>query len=150
MALVQNFFFIAGGVLLLDRITKTIFQKNSIDLAFLKLHLVKNTGGVWGFFQGSNFLFILLSFIVLFGIFVYLRRILASSTFVWVSFSLVLGGGLANLIDRVALGYVIDFIDFSFWPVFNIADCAISIAVFLLLFNELKIFLKKRIKGRKV
>ena len=152
MEIVKKFFFIAGGVFLLDRITKTLFQKISVDLGFLKLHLVKNTGGIWGLFQGGNFLFILLTVIILLGILFYLRRIFAASKIVWVSFALVFGGGFGNLIDRIALGYVIDFIDFTFWPAFNIADSAISIAIILLLFHEFKPLLKKlvmRIKTTK-
>jgi len=156
MALARNFFFLAGGIFLLDRITKTIFQKTSLDLGFLQLHLVKNTGGVWGILQGMNFLFIIIILLVLLGILVYLRRILASPTILWVSFSLIFAGGLGNLIDRISLGYVIDFIDFTFWPAFNIADSAITIAIILILYHELKPFFqriilrKKRLKERKV
>ena len=113
MALMQKFFYISGSAFLLDRISKTIFQKNSFDIGFLKLHLVKNTGGVWGIFQGGNFLFIIFTLIILFGILFYLRRILASSSIVLVSFALVFAGGLGNLIDRIFLGYVVDFIDFG-------------------------------------
>ncbi len=68
MALVQKFFFIAGGIFLLDRIAKTIFQKTSLNLGFLKLHLVENTGGFWGLLQGMNFLFVIVTLLVLIGI----------------------------------------------------------------------------------
>lgn len=145
MEIVKKFFFLAGGVFLLDRITKTIFQKVSLDLGFLKFHLVKNTGGIWGLFQGGNFLFIILTLIVLFGILFYIRRIFAAPTLVWTAFALVFGGGLGNLVDRIVLGYVIDFIDFIFWPAFNIADSAITVAIVLLLVYELKPLLKKLI-----
>jgi signal peptidase II len=149
MAVVHKFFSIAGAVFLLDRIAKTIFLKNSFDFGFLNLHLVKNTGGFWGVFQGANFLFIFISLFVLLGIFFFLRRILSSSISVWLAFSLVIGGGISNLVDRVALGYVVDFIDFGFWPAFNIADAAITVAIFLLVFNELKVFFKKKMKFKK-
>ncbi|RLE47429.1 signal peptidase II [Candidatus Woesearchaeota archaeon] len=149
MALAKNFFLIAGSVFLLDRISKTVFQKVSLDLGFLNLHLVKNSGGLWGVFQGMNILFVFVTLLVLGGIFFYLRRILASPTIVWVSFALVFAGGLGNLIDRLALGFVIDFVDFGFWPAFNVADSAISIAVCLLLFNEFRPFLQRMLLRKK-
>lgn len=152
MALVQRFFIISGIVFLLDRISKAIFQKHSFDLGFLNLHLVKNTGGIWGLFQGGNAVFIILTAFILLGILFYLKRILASSTIILTSFALVFAGGLGNLIDRIFLGHVIDFIDFGFWPAFNLADSAITVAIVLLLFNELKpLFSKfsKRMKRQK-
>jgi signal peptidase II len=64
-----------------------------------------------------------------------------------VSLSLVLGGAIGNLIDRVVLGYVIDFIDVYYqswhWPVFNIADCAITIGVALMVLDS---FLSKEVE----
>ena len=52
-----------------------------------------------------------------------------------VAFSLILGGAIGNLIDRIALGYVVDFIDFRIWPVFNIADSMITIGAAVILFK---------------
>jgi len=156
MEIVKRFFFITGLIFLLDRITKTIFQKVSVDLGFLKLHLVKNSGGIWGLFQGGNILFIILTVLILLGILFFIKRIFAAPKLIWVSFALVFGGGLGNLVDRIALGYVIDFIDFTFWPAFNIADSAITFAIVLLLINEFKPVVKKfvvrrkRLKERKV
>ncbi len=74
---------------------------------------------------------------------------MAAPKLVWVAFALVFAGGFSNLIDRLALGYVIDFIDFGFWPAFNFADAAITIAVVLLLFYELKPLFSKVFKRRK-
>ena len=156
MALTKNFFFLAGGVFLLDRIFKTIFQKVSVDLGFLNLHLVKNTGGFWGLLQGMNFVFVIVTLLVLLGVLFFFRRIIASPKIIWVSFALIFAGGLGNLIDRITLGYVIDFIDFKFWPAFNIADSAITVAIILLLVHELKPLIsrllvkKKRLNERKV
>lgn len=149
MALTKNFFFLAGGIFLADRVFKTIFQKVSVDLGFLNLHLVKNTGGFWGLFQGMNMLFIIITLIVLFGILFFLHRILASPKIIWVSFALIFAGGLGNLTDRISVGYVIDFIDFKFWPAFNIADSAITVAIVLLLIHEFKPFFSKLIVKRK-
>jgi len=60
--------------------------------------------------------------------------------FVKTVFSFILGGAISNLIDRMRLGYVVDFIDFQVWPVFNIADSAISIGMVLLF---IRLFFKK-------
>ena len=138
MEVIKKFFLIVAIVFLLDRLTKTIFQKISLDFGFLKIHLIKNTGGFWGSFQGFNLMFILITFFILLGVFFFLRRILASPSIISFAFALIFGGGLGNLIDRIFLGYVIDFIDFGFWPAFNIADSAISIAIVLILYHEIK------------
>ena len=60
-----------------------------------------------------------------------------------IALGLLLGGTIGNLIDRIFLGHVIDFIDFGFWPAFNIADSAISIAIILILYQELKPIISK-------
>ena len=59
-----------------------------------------------------------------------------------VAFSLILGGALGNLIDRLRFGYVIDFLDFRIWPVFNIADSAITIGIILLIITCIPSFSK--------
>jgi signal peptidase II len=70
-----------------------------------------------------------------------------------VFFSLFLAGTVGNLLDRLILRYVIDFIDFGFWPAFNIADSAISIAavglIIFYIYEEYEEFLMKRSKKKK-
>jgi signal peptidase II len=56
---------------------------------------------------------------------------------VFFSFILILGGSLGNLIDRLRIGSVIDFLDFRIWPIFNVADSAINIGFFLLIIHFL-------------
>jgi signal peptidase II len=55
-----------------------------------------------------------------------------------VAFSLILGGAIGNLIDRIAYGYVVDFIDFRIWPVFNVADSAITIGAAALIIDSFR------------
>ncbi|MEW6230066.1 MAG: signal peptidase II, partial [Bacillota bacterium] len=52
--------------------------------------------------------------------------------------ALVLGGAIGNLIDRVRVGYVIDFIDLRFWPVFNLADAAITVGALVLVYGAVQ------------
>ncbi|MBF0122092.1 MAG: signal peptidase II, partial [Candidatus Omnitrophica bacterium] len=66
------------------------------------------------------------------------------------AFSLILGGAIGNLIDRIAVGYVIDFIDFRVWPVFNIADSAITIGACIIFFKCFPLTKSKEVKKRSV
>lgn len=78
-------------------------------------------------------LFILLSVIIIVWIIRELLMKSAKSKIMLWGCSFVLGGAVGNLIDRLRFGYVIDFIDFRVWPVFNIADSAITIGIALLM-----------------
>ena len=93
--------------------------------------LVHNTGIAFGFFKDQGIVFIIIPIIavalLVFNIYYYRQNNEALSRMYIVAFSLILGGAIGNLIDRIYFGYVIDFIDFRFWPVFNVADSAITI-----------------------
>src|SRR3990167_5543612 len=95
------------------------------------LSLVYNTGSVFGLFRGKNSLFIIFSLGVISFIFrgYFFKKRLA--------FGLILGGALGNLLDRLRLGYIVDFLDFRVWPVFNLADSAITVGVMLLVIDLL-------------
>jgi len=67
----------------------------------------------------------------------YFDKIPNKDRFLQFSIALVLGGAIGNLIDRIVLGYVIDFIDLTFWPAFNVADSAITLGVGLFLLGTL-------------
>ena len=68
----------------------------------------------------------------------YLPRLRRESFYVRIGFASVFGGVLGNLIDRLRYGYVIDFLDFRIWPVFNIADSAITIGAVLIIIDLLR------------
>ena len=104
----------------------------------LHLTYVQNTGSAFGLFKGLHTLFIVLSLLVCGWI---IREFLArpaTAPLTWWGLALVLGGAVGNLIDRVRVGYVIDFIDVRVWPVFNVADSAISIGIALLFLDMLR------------
>lgn len=97
-----------------------------------------NTGGGFGILPNQTLLFILISLItIIFIIYTLLSRKLKGKIFVY-SISMILAGALGNLVDRLRLGAVIDFIDFKVWPVFNIADSSITIGVIILAWQLLK------------
>lgn len=128
----------ALSVVLLDRLTKIFFSKllaygESLPIIKNVVHmtLVHNTGIAFGFFKDQGIVFIIIPIIavalLVFNIYYYRQNNEALSRMYIVAFSLILGGAIGNLIDRIYFGYVIDFIDFRFWPVFNVADSAITI-----------------------
>ena len=128
-------------VVFLDQFTKFLIIQNmnlnqSIPIIKNIFHLtyVTNTGSAFGLFKGLNVFFVFFSVIVIIAIFYYLKKKLKENEkSLQFAVSLLLGGTIGNLIDRVAYGYVIDFIDFRIWPVFNIADSAVTISVILLI-----------------
>ena len=106
---------------------------------------VQNTGGAFGLFAESApwlrfILFLLFPLICVYLIFSFLKE--AKSRWEVLALSLILGGALGNYMDRVRLGYVVDFIDWHFrgwhWPAFNIADASILMGVFATAFFYLK------------
>lgn len=98
----------------------------------IRLDYTVNSGAAFGILRARGLLFILVALVVSAGIVVSYRRVLTSPPVVRIALGLILGGAIGNLIDRVRLGYVVDFIDLGWWPVFNLADSAIVIGVVLL------------------
>ena len=126
------------AIVLIDRLTKIFFSKllgvgESLPVIPHVLHmtLVHNTGIAFGFFKDQGIVFIIIPVIaivlLIYNIY-YFKSNNEQLTRLYVfAFSLILAGAIGNLIDRITCGYVIDFIDFRIWPVFNIADSAITI-----------------------
>lgn len=99
---------------------------------------VTNTGVAFGMFQDRGWLFAVINVIVIVAIIFYYRQLPAGQWWLKVSLGLQLGGALGNLLNRLLLGYVIDFIDFKIWPVFNVADSAIVTGVAILAYYLLR------------
>ncbi len=135
-----NAFWIAAVlVLVLDQLTKYVVQtKLSIGQSvpvlqgIFHLTYVQNTGVAFGMFGGMNWVFALVAVLAIIAI-LYYRRTFCLQTTTAICAGLILGGALGNLADRLALGFVVDFIDFIIWPKFNIADSALTIGVIGLL-----------------
>ena len=127
------------AIIILDQLTKFLITKNmtlsqSIPLIQNILHLtyIHNTGATFGMLKGMNLLLIWVSVIVIGGI-LYNYNKIPKDKIPQLSLALIIGGAIGNLIDRISLGKVVDFIDFRVWPAFNIADSAISIGAVLLI-----------------
>jgi len=114
-------------IVFLDQLTKYLV-KNDI----LNINYITNSGSLFGMFQNSALLLSWLSMIVLGGFLFYYDKIQKSKLIVKLGSGLVIGGVIGNLIDRLAYGGVIDFIDLGWWPSFNIADSALCIGIGLL------------------
>ncbi|HBG61073.1 MAG: signal peptidase II [Omnitrophica WOR_2 bacterium GWF2_38_59] len=139
-------FVVVLSVILFDRLTKSFFSEllsfgESLPIIYNVLHMtmVHNTGIAFGFLKGHGAVPIIMTVIafalLIFNIYYYRKNDEALTRSYIVAFSLIFGGAIGNLIDRITLGYVVDFIDFRFWPVFNIADSAITIGAIVILFK---------------
>jgi signal peptidase II len=132
------------SVIVLDQITKYLIAAylspfDSIEVfPFLHIVNVRNTGAAFGSFRnvGSSFFIVISVIAIIFVISLLLKR-----TYNYIGLSLVLGGAIGNLIDRVLYGKVVDFIDFSVasfhWPAFNVADSALTVGIAVILLASL-------------
>ena len=136
-------FLISLVIIVLDQITKHLVLKymnpfESIEIfPFLHIVSVRNTGGAFGMFKSvGSTLFIVASVMAI--IFVIWLLIRAKEGYF--GLSLILGGAIGNLIDRLHYGWVVDFIDFSIgkfhWPAFNVADSALTVGVIVVLLSS--------------
>jgi len=134
----RKFFFISVIFLVLglDQISKAVVlirlpEGSSIPVTFF-FHLtrVNNSGAAFGLLKNSGIFLIAMSWVCVLalGAVICLKK-----TFFWADFAppLILAGALGNLADRLRYGYVIDFLDFRIWPVFNLADVSITLGLFL-------------------
>jgi len=130
-AFVRNTILLAG-LIVLDQLLKFLVEKTKlfIDLKIVVVHFVKNTGASFGILQGNNALLAWTSVIVLGLIMLNVDKIKKEHS---IPLILLVSGLLGNLIDRLFRGYVIDYIDLKFWPVFNLADALIVIGVIWLI-----------------
>lgn len=141
-------------VLILDQITKALVHNlmqlhQSIEIVpnLVRLTYLKNTGAAFGFLAGNRstlrmVFFVLVSSVAIGCVLYLLKNLRPGHLAQVVSLSLILGGAIGNLIDRLRMGEVIDFIDLHWhhvhWPAFNVADSAITIGVILLLFQMIR------------
>jgi len=134
---------LAAVIVALDQVTKAwltsfLAPGESVDVIGNLVRLVhgQNNGGLFGLFSGQALPFAIVSLVVVALIVAYHARS-GRNPYLSVTLGLLLGGALGNLIDRVRLGYVVDFVDAGLgdlrWYTFNVADAAISVAILLLL-----------------
>ncbi|NLX61044.1 MAG: signal peptidase II [Tissierellia bacterium] len=140
------FFIMVLAIVLIDQITKLAaikYLKGNkpfiIIEDFFQLHYVENTGAAFGIFKNGRYFFIIISILVIifvaFFVFKYFNSLILTMK---IALSMFIGGAIGNLIDRIRLGYVVDFLSFRLpwgydFPVFNIADTFIVISTIFIM-----------------
>ncbi|MCC6148478.1 MAG: signal peptidase II [Anaerolineaceae bacterium] len=142
---------IAIAIVALDQVTKTWVRTNIPPGAsitpiealspFFKIVHWYNTGVAFGLFQGLGDIFVVLAILVSLAIIYYYPRVPERDWTLRLAMGLQLGGALGNLVDRITIGHVTDFLAFGDFPVFNVADSSITVGVGILL---LGMFLQER------
>lgn len=128
---------VAAGVVLADQLAKAavtgrIERGTSVEVAGpLKFTLTHNDGVAFGLAGGGGVFVIVLSLFALVALGIFVASVPGRNA-TWLAGGLILGGAVGNLIDRIRLGYVTDFILLPHWPAFNLADCAITVGVVVL------------------
>lgn len=143
-------FFFAGAalVVVVDQLSKLWVATNSAQISpevellpgFLDLVYVENTGAIFGLLSNQTAPLIALGIAGSLVILLFVLYFPPPTSLGTVSAALILGGQVGNLIDRIRLGYVVDFIDIHLrelfsWPAFNVADAAITVGIFALVYS---------------
>lgn len=129
-------------VVIIDRISKVLIQSNlnlgeSIEVipGFFHLTYILNPGAAFGMLAGRTWFFVIVAFLVIGAISYFQRQIPKDDRLTRICMGMIGGGAIGNLIDRLFIGKVVDFLDFKVWSyIFNIADSMIVVAGFLLIF----------------
>ncbi len=148
------FLFLLPLLIILDQASKWLLARSlplegTRDLVkgFLRLWHVRNSGAVWGFFQGHDGglvpkVITALAIAALLVVLVFFLRAASHERLELFAYTFILGGATGNIIDRLRLGHVVDFLDVYagswHWPTFNVADSCITIGVLLLALSLLK------------
>jgi signal peptidase II len=136
-------FSLAGIIVILDQFTKALVRQNLALgdvwtpwpwlMPFARIVHWKNTGAAFGMLQGFGDVFTILAIIVAIAILYYYPQVPKEDWMLRLAMGLQLGGALGNLVDRLAIGSVTDFIMIGNFPVFNISDASISVGVAILI-----------------
>jgi len=149
----KPFLLISGLVVVLDQITKQLvlaniplYQSISVIPGFFNLTHIRNPGGAFGFLAGGsaqlrNLLFIGVSFVAMALLVVFYRSTPKTHRALSAALTMIFGGAIGNLVDRLRFGEVVDFLDVYLgsyhWPAFNVADSAITIGITIFLAHVL-------------
>jgi signal peptidase II len=135
------YYLIIALAFIFDQLSKMIIKNNlnmndNIEVIrnFFYITYVENTGAAWSIFQGARWFFVAMTVIMIIILLRYLYKV--NNKCFRTAASLIIGGGLGNLLDRVISGRVTDFISLNFWgygfPVFNISDSFVFIGTIIL------------------
>lgn len=130
----MKLFFIFFVLLIVDQITKILIDAKldpggNIPLLenLIEITYVRNKGAALGLLAGHRFILLFIQIAVIIFLLIIYRRFLPHNRKTNVFLTLIFAGAAGNIIDRIRLGYVIDFIDLQVWPVFNFADISIVV-----------------------
>ena len=132
------FFSLAIFIFALDQVTKGMVRgallpgQSLPEDGWVRLTHVTNTGAAFGLFPDQSFVLLVTTLVGVAAIVLYYLYPPVDTPFLTISLGLQLGGAMGNLLDRLTLGHVTDFLDFRVWPVFNVADSAIVVGVIVL------------------
>jgi signal peptidase II len=136
---------VSGTIVLLDQITKNLVRSNLAQGAswspwlwlapYVRIVHWYNTGVAFGLLQGQNLIFTVVAVIIALSIFFFYPRFTNEDWLLRLALALQLGGAIGNLIDRITIGHVVDFISVGNLPVFNIADAGITCGVLVMIFG---------------
>ena len=135
-----TFFLTAVIVVAVDQLSKYLVEANMImgqsipEEGFFRITYTTNTGGVFGIFANQTFLITVTAIIGVVAILIYSRYPQANRVPIRIALGMLLGGAVGNLIDRIRLGAVVDFIDVGAWPVFNLADSAVVVGIIIIIY----------------
>jgi len=138
---------VAGIVFVLDQLTKyLVVQEVGMgnvwypfpNFPFVRIVPSINTGTACRYFPQLSFIFTLAPFFILAIVLYFYRSQKQPSWLLSIGVGLIVGGAFGNLVDRLRLGYVVDFIQVGTFPIFNVADAAVSTAVVLMLLWSLR------------
>ncbi len=147
-------FLIAFFIFGLDQFTKFLIKRFlfpyeviPVIKGFFFITFIYNPHGAMGLYIGNRFVMLLFSFIALFIMCFYAYKNIENKFVFWAS-SLIIGGALGNITDRLFMGKVVDFLRFDFgsytFPVFNVADMAVTIGIGLLLLETILLYFKEK------
>ncbi len=135
---------IAVAVFVADFLIKTRllqnFSQGSLPVIKNIFHitLVTNKGAAFGILQGKTELLISIGIVFIIIFFLIAKKDIKKSLTLAIAFGLILGGAASNLYDRIFLGFVVDYLDFRIWPVFNLSDTSICIGVGLIILSSFR------------
>lgn len=154
----MSFYLIVLMVFVADQFSKSAIQgmmrfgesRPVIGDAF-RLTLTQNTGGAWGLLPAGNKLFVAFAIVAVLALTYAYHRMAKVELYVGTAFALAMGGALGNLTDRLRHGYVVDFFHAKIinWPVFNVADSAITLGIVFLLIHLFRTSREEGEIGRK-
>jgi len=135
---------VASATLAVDQATKTAALRllsdhlpHHIAGTWLYFTLARNPGGAFGILPQAAVYLTVASALVAVTIVLYARTVATHSALLAAALGILLGGAVGNLVDRLRLGHVVDFIDLRIWPIFNIADIAVTLGVALIVLAAL-------------